>query len=178
MALAIIMAVALGVALLLLLARYAKDPAVLRAEHAARSDPSSRKPQMDPRRLRVVVSELLRCMGLRVIEEEPLGRPGASRLVALGRGVLRDTRHIVYIEADPAGRVVEAATLLELAEDVAHSEASVGVVVTPYRIDRSGVAGLEVKLELIDGAALVQLLNGHLPARAAEMQRYCSPSAV
>lgn len=172
MALVIIVAIAIGVALLFVLARFAKDPAVLRAELEARRGVGERKPEVDPRRLRCIVRELLACMGLRVIETEPLGRMGATRLVAMGRGALRDARHIIYIEASPAGDVVEAHTLLALAEDVAHNDASVGVIVTPGKIDRSAVAGLEVDLELIDGFELLALVNGHLPAHREEMLSY------
>jgi hypothetical protein len=178
MALVIIVAVTIGVALLLLLARYAKDPSVLRAEVEARTHPTQHRPEVDPGRLRSIVSELMTSMGLQVSEAEPLERAGAMRLVAVGRGVLRDARHIIYIEASPPGELVEAPTLLALAEDVTHNDASVGVVVTPYRIDRSAVAGLDVDLELIDGPALLALVKEHLPARADEMRRYRQAAPV
>ena len=172
MALVIIVAVAIGVALILVLARYAKDPAVLRAEFDARGRFGAHKPEVDPGRLRHIVSELLGCIGLHVIEAEPLGRAGATRLVAVGKGGLRDARHIVYVEASPAGNIVAAPTLLALAEDVAHNDASVGVVITPGKIDRAAVAGLDVALELIDGLDLLELVKGRLPAHAVEMQGY------
>jgi len=171
MVLVIIVAVAMGVALMLVLARYAKDPNVLRAEFDARGRFGA-KPEVDPGRLRHIVSELLGCIGLHVIETEPLARAGATRLVAVGQGVLRDARHIVYVEASPAGNIVAAPTLLALAEDVAHNAASIGVVITPGKIDRSAVAGLDVDLELIDGLDLLELVKGRLPAHVAEMQSY------
>jgi hypothetical protein len=172
MALAMMLAILVGACVLLVLARYADDPAVLRDRFQRLGHSTPLKREIAPGRLRFIVSELLEGMGLRVLEVEPLDSTGAIRLVATGAGVLRDVRHIIYVEPSPVGHRVGASRLLALAEDVAHNGGGLGVVVTPYEIDRSGVAGMAADLELIDGRTLLGLINEYLPAHAAEMRTY------
>ncbi|MEZ4439481.1 MAG: hypothetical protein R3B72_10350 [Polyangiaceae bacterium] len=170
MALVVLLAVFGGLAVMLLLARFAGHPAVLRAESAGSGQAS--KPEIDAGRLRFIVTQLFEAMEMKITEAEPLGHAGGTRLVAMGHGSLRSLRHIVYLEASPPGFVVDATLLLTLAEDVAADRASVGVVVTPYDIDRTGVGGIEAELELVDGRALLKLIGKHLPSCYLEMRDY------
>jgi hypothetical protein len=62
-----------------------------------------------------------------------------------------------------------ADTLVALAAEVAHDDGSVGVIFTTGAIDRSGVAE-RANLELIDGHALLTVVEQHLPDLAAELQ--------
>jgi hypothetical protein len=172
MAIALLVAVAVGIALLLLLARYAKNPAIARSELERRAELDAPRPAIDPADLRMLVSELLPRMGLAVVESEAMGRFGAVRIVAVGHGALRDARHIVYVEPRPEGEVVGATELLSLAEDVVQNQASLGVMITPYRIDRAAIAGIEADLELIEGRELLALVERHLAGRAAELRGF------
>jgi hypothetical protein len=171
-AFAVIAALVFGFAAMLVLARYARNPAVLRAEFEARRLSTPPKPEIDPGRLRFIVNELLESMGLRIVTATPVGSEGVTRLVATTSGVVRDARYIIYLSPCPEEQCVDAPTLLALAEDVTHSDASLGIVVTPHEIDRSGVAGMAMDLELIDGRALLALIAEHLPARVREMETY------
>ncbi len=156
--------------LLLILARYAEHPALSRQRADARQARRRlQKPRFDAQRLQDIALELTRHMGLVTRASEPLERPGSLRLDAIGKGALRDAHHIVYIEPHPIGERVGPETVLQLAEDVRASGAQVGILITPFLIDRSATAGLDVDLELIDGLALRDLVAEHLPQLTAEL---------
>jgi hypothetical protein len=78
----------------------------------------------------------------------------------------------VFVETQPAGDVVEAPTLLELAEEVKARLATAGLLFTPYAIDEGVLPGIDASLELVDGARLRALVAHHLPDRFAELARY------
>src|SRR5262245_131765 len=105
---------------LLLLALFGRHPTVVRGELAARErmlrgelGPTER---IDPRSLHDLVVELLRRVGLPLIEdtEDPNGE--RQRLVAKQPGPFGDRRHVVILEAAPPGDIVANTTPLELAE--------------------------------------------------------------
>jgi hypothetical protein len=120
--------------------------------------------------LRALTLELLERMGLNVVEEELRG--DARRLVAVRPGPFQGTRYLVFLEPQPVGDIVEQPLVIELADAVRADWGSVGLLITPYRIDRAGLAGLDVKLELIDGVELRALTANYLPERLHEVDRY------
>jgi hypothetical protein len=66
--------------------------------------------------------------------------------------------------------------VLELGEQIKSDPGSVGLLVTPYAIEREGVVGLE-GVHLVDGERLRELVEEYLPHRRAELARYRLASA-
>jgi hypothetical protein len=50
--------------------------------------------------------------------------------------------------------------------------AQIGLLITPYEINRGGLAGMDMPIELIDGVRLRQIVAKALPERLAEIDRY------
>jgi hypothetical protein len=130
-----------------------------------------KKPRRDARpripmpTFRAVVIDLLGRLGLEVVEEE-LREPG-RRLVAVRDG--QAGRCVIFVEPSPPGDMVPRPLLDELAESVRGDSGSVGLLVTPYRIQPQS---LDVPVELVDGARLRQLVAAYLPERLAELDGY------
>jgi len=168
----VVFGILVGALLVILLARYGTNPAVVAARQAERSrlrrDPDRRR--VTPVRMRALAVELLIAMGLR-IETEP-GEPDGNRLLAVRDDPFQPTRYVVFIEADPPGDVVDPARILELAETVKSERAAAGILMTPYVIASDSLPGLDVGLQLIDGMRLRELIGEHLPARLREIDRY------
>jgi hypothetical protein len=157
-------------ALAVLLARYATNPTLVRAEEAERARPD-RRPRLMPSELRSLVIELLDALGLEVREEELVGSD--RRLVARERSApLGGSRYLVFVIAQPPGDLVEQVQVLELAEAVKAERGAVGLLVTPYAIDADGLAGLEVPIELVDGRRLRELVAEYLPERLRVLDGY------
>jgi hypothetical protein len=125
-------------------------------------------PSVSVARLRELVVELLEAMGMTVTEfpEDP------GRFVATFPDPILEARYLVTVEGAPAADVVEQPAILELAEQVRDEVASAGMLVTPYAIDRSGLTGFGVPIELIDGPRLRALIARYLPARLPEVDGY------
>ncbi len=180
MALIVLFAPLLGVFVLVLVALFSK-PAVARvrvdAEGVAR-------PRLTPAELRALVDDLLEGRGFRVEADEVHGSPDdrSQRLLATRAGPWTETRHVVFVEAAPQDDVVDAATLLELAEQVKTEPGAVGLLITPYEVDRAALAGLEARLEIVDGDRLRAMvkheLPGWLPALDAHGVGTISPRGV
>src|SRR6185295_7171277 len=98
----ILFALLLAGVLLLVVALFGKTPTLGRAELAARAANAPLEP-IPPRRLRALCEELLQAMGLSIEEESAPDDRASQRLIALQRGPFRDVRHVVQIEAEPAG---------------------------------------------------------------------------
>jgi hypothetical protein len=173
MAIVVVVSVLVAAALFILLARYSQHPAKARADVDERlAGESDVKPRIAASRLRFFVDQLLHKMGLHTSSAETLEREGATRLLCSGEGPVGPIDYVVYIESLPVGDTVDASVLLQLAEDVRASNAAAGMLITPYRIDRSGFGGVETPLEQVDGARLAQLVDQHLPELAAELAEY------
>lgn len=152
--------------LALLLARYGGRPNQLR-DHGA-GGRLGYEPSVVPARFRTLVRELLGAMD---ITTAPL--PGEEqRLSGRRPNHFRDVRYVIFLEPEPPGDIVDQPVLLELGETVKAQGASMGMLVTPYEIDRSGLANLSAEVELIDGAKLRQLFTQYLPERLAEVEQY------
>jgi hypothetical protein len=174
MAIGILFAIFVAVALLALLAIFGKNPAVATAEHEARDRPDDRE-RIPPARLRALVTELLGAMGVVPADYPPPSPEAAAsqRFSAERKDPFHSLRYIVFLEASPPGDVVEQPTVLELIEQIKFHAGSVGMLVTPYKIERTGVAGVEEEgVHLVDGAELRDLVAEHLPHRKAELDRY------
>jgi hypothetical protein len=154
--------------LALLLARYGGRPNRLLRDNGAGAGLSGHEPPVLPARFRTLVRELL---GVMDITTAPL--PGEEqRLSGRRPNHFRDVRYVIFLEPEAPGDLVEQSVLLELAETVKAQGASMGMLVTPYEIDHSGLANLPAEVELIDGAKLRQLFARHLPERLGELEQY------
>ncbi len=153
----------LGVALFVLLARYA--PPILRQRIAGASD---RRSAIPPPALRALAVDLLSALGLTVVDAESDER----HLVASKREPFGEIRQVVVLAPAPSGGVVDQATVVALAEDVKAEHAARGMLITPGKISTAGLAGLETPLELVDGARFRELISQHLPSRLGELDRY------
>jgi hypothetical protein len=166
--LVVLLSIGCAALLFFVLARYAKNPTwVAETDRATAS-----KQHLPPGRLLDLVRELLPRMGLYVTDSEPLAREGTTRLAALGKGALRDSRHVIYVLPRPESAIVGPEILRELAEDVDKTHSAMGVLIAPCIIDSGALGGFDVELELIDGLALASLVRQHLPHRAVEIDAY------
>jgi hypothetical protein len=153
--------------LALLLARYGGHPNRLTDQGGA-PGLLGHEPPVLPARFRTLVRELLAAMD---ITTAPL--PGEEqRLSGRRPNHFHDVRYVIFLEPEPPGDLVEQTDLLELAETAKAQGASVGMLVTPYDIDQSGLANLPTEVELIDGAKLRQLFARYLPERMSELEQY------
>ena len=125
-----------------------------------------------PLRLRFVLSHLARAMNLHVTDVRELGPGEPVRVVARGTGAYRDSRHLIYVCAEPPRDAVPPDVLVALTRDVEQSDAASGVLVTPYHIDRGLWDPGDTAIQLIDGLALLRLVEHHLPHLADEMRSY------
>lgn len=165
----ILLAALVFLVLALVLARFAPHPNAQRSLIARRGRGEAR-PAMPLPLLERLVRDLLEVMGMDEISARLGDRPG--RLVAVRREPFRDVRHVVFIEAEPPGDLVEQTTVLELGEAVKGEGSNVGLLVTPFVIDTAGMAGLDVPIDYIDGARLRALVAEHLPGRLPELWRW------
>ena len=153
--------------LALLLARYA--PPIVRARRRQSSAPDPRPP-LSANSLYSLTLQLLNALGFSVVEEP--GSDGGRSLVASKREPLGEVRYLVVLEPTPPGGVVDQPTVLALAENVKGERAAGGMLITPGEIETVGLSGLDVPLELIDGARLRKLIAKHLPERLGELDHY------
>jgi hypothetical protein len=114
--------------------------------------------------LRALSVKLLHALGLTLLDDESDDR----FLVATKQEPLGELRYLVALSATPANQ----AAVVALAQDVKGEHAAVGMLITPGEIETAGLAGLDVKLELIDGARLRTLIAQHLPSQLGEVDRY------
>jgi len=160
----VLFAAIIAVAAFLVLARFTTSPAVRAAEIDARARRPDPRARMRGDVFRRLVVDLLAAMKIEVVEEQSIGG-GRFRLNAVRRDSLRDTPFVVFADATPAGDVIEQSTVVELADALRGEPGGVGLLVTPYHIQREGLAGLSAPLELIDGTRLRALVEEHLPDR-------------
>lgn len=174
MAFVFIVSTAAALTLFIFLARYARNPAILRAEVNQRfaPAPNPQQPRITPKRFGELVLELLPQMGLIVQDVEPLPRAGALRIRASAPGALRRAPHIIYAEPGTPADRIGPEILLGLADDARHVERAVGMLISPCHIDHSVTAGLDVELELVDGLGFERLVAQHLPHHADEVRAY------
>jgi hypothetical protein len=164
----ILFGILLAMGLVILLARFAPNPRAIDLEQRE----SDHRPRLGATQLRALSIDLLQALGLTVVEEEMLG--DERRLIAAqaAEPELAHTRYVVFVEPSPPGDVVTQSTVVELSDYVKGERAATGMLITPYVIDRAGLAGLEVPIELIDGARLAELVQRYLPGRIEELRRY------
>ena len=168
----VVFGILVGGLLVVLLARYGTNPAVVAARQAERSrlrrEPD--RPPISAIRMRALAVELLTAMGLR-IESEP-GEPDQRKLLAVRDDPFQPMRYVIFLEAEPPGDVVEPARILELAETVKAERAAAGILMTPYVISAAALPGLDVELQLVDGFRLRELIAEYLPFRMREIDAY------
>lgn len=154
--------------LLILMARYAQNPGEARRELEESRDPRAAA-FPEPAAFFDLVRRLLASMGLEETDAQELGREGALRLEVEKPGAFKPERYVVYAFAKPRGGEVDASDLLCVAGDVEHTDVGRGVIITHDRIDLSATAGLGTDLDLVDGLALLQLIDQHAPALRGEL---------
>jgi len=159
----LLLAAILGAALFLLLAGY--GPPLFGLRRAAAAD---RRPPIPLASLRALTTQLLRVLGLRVVESDS----DAGYLVATKSEPFGEVRYVVALEPAPPRGVAGQASIVALAEAVRSERASVGMLITSGEIETTGLAGLDVKLELFDGPRFRQLIADHLPAALDELDRH------
>ncbi len=154
--------------LLILLARYAQNPSDARRELEESREP---RPSVfpEPGPFFDLVRRLLASMGLEETDAQELGREGAMRLEVQKPGAFKPECYVVYVFAKRGGGEVDASDLLRVAGDVEHTDVGRGVVITHDRIDLSATAGLGTDLDLVDGLALLQLIDEHAPTLRDEL---------
>lgn len=136
-----------------------------------RPSPGRRRP-MTLGELRDIAVRVLSHRGITVADARPLDRDESMRLETVGTGKMRDTRQVVYLEAKPLHGRVSHHVVDALAEDVAASDATAGILFTPYHVDRSTAPDASVPLELVDGLALVRLVDHFEPNLKPTLERY------
>jgi len=141
--------------------------------HHDETDPrGTAKRPMELDELRAIVTRVLSHRGIAVRDARALDRDGATRLETMGSGTLRDARQIVYLEAKPRHGRVGHDVVDALAADVRDSEASAGMLFTPYHVDRSTAPDAGVPLEIVDGLALERLVEHLDPVLAPVLKRF------
>ena len=168
----VVFGILVGGLLVVLLARYGTNPAVVEARQAERSRlrRAADRPPISGVRMRALVVELLTAMGLRIATDP--GDPDERKLVAERDDPFQPTRHVVFLEAEPPGDVVDPSRILELAETVKAERAAVGILMTPYIVSSAALPGLDVELQLVDGFRLRELVAQYLPFRVREIDAY------
>jgi hypothetical protein len=158
-------AVTVGV-LSFLLARYA-PPIARGLRHGPAPD---HRPGMPLEVLRGLAVQLLGALGLRGGD---LAGPDDRTWMATKREPLGDIRYVVVLAPAPPGGVVDQAEVVALAESVKGEQAAGGVLITPDRIEVSGLAALDdAPIELVDGPRFRELISQYLPHRLAELAPY------
>jgi hypothetical protein len=161
----LLLAAALVGSLVLLLARYAPPMGLGRWRPGSAHDG---RPLMPETALRALSVQLLGALGLSLLAEESDER----FLVATKQEPFGELRYLVALAAASPNGVVDQAAVVALAQDVKGEGAAVGMLITPGEIETAGLAGLDAKLELIDGSRFRTLIAQHLPSRLREVDRY------
>jgi hypothetical protein len=149
----------------------------LRLDRATpKAPPTDRRPRIPPPHFRAVVIDLLRRLGLDIVEEELRGPE--RRLVAVRDGKPEAGRCVIFVESAPPDDLVPRPLLRELRESIRGENGAVGLLVTPYNIEPEPAPALDVPVELVDGRKLRQLVAAYMPERLAELDRYRGFSAA
>jgi hypothetical protein len=164
----VVFGILFGALLVLALARWGTNPAVIAARQARGGGHSGVRVRVEQTRFRLLVIELLTAMGFQIERE---GEGDERRLVALKPDPFGPVRYVAFVEAAPPGDRVEVARVLELGEEVKSQRAALGLLFTPFALG-TGVAGVDVPVEIFDGQRFRQLIGRHLPARLGELDRY------
>lgn len=162
----LLIAALIAAALVLLLARYAPPIGVRSWRRGSVSD---RRPLMPLPLLRQLTVDLLGALGLTVVEEPT---QNVRRLMATKREPMGEMRYVVVLDPAPRNGLVDQAAVLALAQDVKSERTAVGMLITPGEIETAGLAGLDVKLELLDGPRFRALIAEHLPGRLHLLDQY------
>lgn len=161
-ALFLLTTVAILVAVVYLVLRSRRIVVALRARRDDRR--RSPEPRLPPARLETLVRELLQRRGWRMGAPEEGG-------VAIARGP-GEARMVVQVEPTPPRERVPADHVRDLAERVQAHHADIGLLVTPYHIDRAAAPDGPVTLELMDGRALLAAVERELPQHLDELRRF------
>ena len=166
-------ALAFGALLIMLIARYSPDAADQRLQAERRRDEAAGKvlyPAIPYETWRMLGIDLLEALGFHIALEHQ----SATEVDIIARSTepLRAGKFLVHALHSVPGDVVDQATILRLADTVRGDNAAKGILMTPYRIDSSGLGNLEVSLELVDGKRFRELLAKHLPKKLDQIEGY------
>jgi len=166
-------ALAFGGGLILLIARYSPDAAEQRALAQRRKDEAAGvtlHPGMPFEEWRHLIIDLLEVLGFHIALEHTSGTD--LEIIARSTEPLRKTKYLVRAILSPAGDVVDQQTVLELYDNVKGEGAGKGILLTPHRIDRSGIHEMASALELVDGPKLRELIEEHMPKKLDAIDGY------
>lgn len=155
--------VALGAFLILLIARYAPHPnAHLPAVQRAIGGASA----MGFDEFRALVIDLLEALKLEIVLMT--GSAAELDIIVRSSEPLTGGRYLVHAILDVPGDIVDQPHLIRLQDAAKADSAAKGILITPYAILTDGLGNLEVPLELVDGKALRDLVEKHLPVQRLE----------
>ncbi len=166
-------ALAFGGVLIVLIARFSPDAAEQRALAARRKAEAAGEvlhPAIPYEEWRHLVIDLLEALEFHVALEHQ--SQGELEIVARSTEPLRKAKYLVRAILQTSGDVVTQKQVIELQDAVKGDGANKGILMTPYRIESSGLGNLEVDLELVDGKALRALIEEHLPKKLDSIEGY------
>jgi hypothetical protein len=166
-------ALAFGGLLIMLIARYSPDAAEARAREQRRRDEAAGvavHPTIPYEEWRQLVIDLLEALGFHIALEHQTA--DEVEIIARSTEPLRQGKFIVHAVHSAPGDVVDQSRVVRLQDTVRADQAQKGILLTPYRIETSGLGNLETDLELIDGKRLRALLDEHLPKKLDSIDGY------
>ena len=158
-------ALAVGGLLIMLIARYGQHPQAHPVGAVIEGGPSIPYDEF-----RALIIDLFEVLGLDITHFG--GSSGELDLFARTRGALTAGKYIVHAHLAPPGDIVTQPQVLRLQDQVKGEAAQKGILITPYKIDRSGLANLDVEIEFVDGKRFRELLEEHLPKEVDRVARY------
>ena len=166
-------ALAFGGILIMLIARYAPDAAHERLQQQRRKDEAAGKtlyPAIPFDEWRMLVIDLLEALGFHIALEHQSANE--VDIIAKSTEPLRSGRYIVHAIHTVPGDFVDQTMVIRLQDTVKGEGAAKGILMTPYRIDTSGMGALEAPLELVDGAQMRELITKYLPKQLDRIDGY------
>lgn len=162
-----------GGVLILLIARFSPNAASVRLaeqDRLDRAEGAELYPRIPYEKFRHLVLDLLESLGFHVAMEH--ASKDEIDIICKSTEPLRKARFIVHAIHAAPGDVIDQSRILRLQDAVMSENASRGLLITPYPIDRRGLTTLEADLELIDGAKLRGLIEQYLPKKLDEIEGY------
>lgn len=154
-----------GMVLVALIARYGKHP------HRVPEDVViSGRMGMPFEQFRALMIDLFEGLGIEITFFG--GNQDELDLYARSREPLKGGRYIVHCHLRPPGDTVGQEQMLALQESVKAEGFSKGILITPYEVERGGLANLDVEIDVVDGSRLRKLVEEYLPKRVDELARY------
>jgi hypothetical protein len=158
---------ALGFAslLILLMARFSPNPAVvrLRADEERARVAGTLSPRIPYNDFRMLIIDLMEVLGFTISLEHH--EANEVDLIARCNEPLKSGKYIVHAVISPPGDIVPQPAVMRLHETVRAEGAAKGILFTPYSIDTTGIGSVGSELELVDGHKLREMIEKYLPKK-------------